>query len=572
MSARFVALVAGVGFFFLAVVTQGILPLIEPQSRTNRVTQVVRTDLGELKWMMSEATDYNDQQKHGRAIYIREGCWYCHSQFVRPVTGETRRWGPVSQAGEYAYDIPHLFSTRRIGPDLTRVGLKYSDEWHLAHFWNPRMLVPDSIMPRFAGLFGRPDAPVKIVDDGSGGRTLEKTPVTEALFDFTSNDPFRLTPNADGLLFVPALAKGKRPLILTPNDEFTGDSVHLAIETEELTALIAYLQKLGMNRGKWRDVFEPQRLEASLVSVPRSDEWIAHGKDVYERRCIGCHGEKGDGNGPAATFMYNHRPRNFTFGVFKFRLTSKPIPTDGDLLRTITRGVRGTAMPPWHDLPDQDRLAVIQYIKFELAVDRSDPANPYAFFVEEPPGQPLHIGTPPEPSPDMLNRGSEVWKQAKCWECHGDTGKGDGEKAAGLKDDFGFSIRPADLTTGQFKSGPVVQDIFRTMTTGLSGTPMPSYQQSLPEEDRWALAYYVLSLSAFKDPLTGEPLNIPPEARAALNDTGLDASSSERAYAPTVTDRTQHADYGGDAWAKRHGLEAAETAVGGGLSAAAAEP
>jgi cytochrome c oxidase cbb3-type subunit I/II len=345
MSARFVALVAGVAFFFLAVVTQGILPLVEPQSRTTKVTQVVRTDLGELKWMVSEATDYNAQQQLGRAVYIREGCWYCHSQFVRPVTGETRRWGPVSQAGEYAYDLPHLFSTRRIGPDLTRVGLKYSDEWHLAHFWDPRMLTPDSIMPRFAGLFDAPKTPVKIIDDGSGNRTLEKTPVTEKLFDFASKDRITLTPNADGLLFVPARAKGKVPIILTPNDEYTGDSVQLAATTDELEGLIAYLQKLGMNRGKWRDVFEPQQLEVMDVTLPRSEEWIAYGKEVYERRCVGCHGKNGDGNGPAATFMYKQRPRSFAAAVFKFRLTKEPLPTDGDLLRTITRGVRGTAMP-----------------------------------------------------------------------------------------------------------------------------------------------------------------------------------------------------------------------------------
>ena len=87
-----------------------------------------------------------------------------------------------------------------------------------------------------------------------------------------------------------------------------------------------------------------------------------------------------------------------------------------------------------------------------------------------------------------------MWRQAKCWECHGDVGKGDGGKAADLKDDLEFPIRPADLTTGQFKSGPAVEDIFRTMSTGLSGTPMPSYADSLPEADRWALAYYVLSL------------------------------------------------------------------------------
>ena len=287
-----------------------------------------------------------------------------------------------------------------------------------------------------------------------------------------------------------------------------------------------------MNRGKWRDLFEPQEIEVTDVTIPRSAEWIAYGKEVYERRCIGCHGDKGDGNGPAATFLYNQRPRNFSAGVFKFRLSQKPMPTDGDLLRTITRGVRGTAMPAWYELPLNDRLAVIQYIKYVLAVDRSDPKKPYAYFTEEPPGPPLYIGQPPAPSPDIVAHGKEVWQNAKCWECHGQTGKGDGEKAAGLKDDFGFPVRPADLTSGQFKSGPSVVDIFRTMSTGLSGTPMPSFRDSLSEQDRWALAYYVLSLSAFKDPLTGEPLNISDATKKALDDPKLQASSPEDAYVP----------------------------------------
>ena len=92
MNARFVALVAGVGFFFLAVLTQGILPFIEPSARTTAVTAVVRTELGQLKWMVTEATDYTPMEQLGRQVYLREGCWYCHSQYVRPVTGETRRW------------------------------------------------------------------------------------------------------------------------------------------------------------------------------------------------------------------------------------------------------------------------------------------------------------------------------------------------------------------------------------------------------------------------------------------------------------------------------------------------
>jgi cytochrome c oxidase cbb3-type subunit 2 len=230
--------------------------------------------------------------------------------------------------------------------------------------------------------------------------------------------------------------------------------------------------------------------------------------------------------------MYNQRPRNFQAAVFKFRLTREPLPTDGDLLRTITRGIRGTAMPPWYDLPLNDRLAVIQYIKYVLAVDRSDPDAPYAFFEEEPPGEPLYIGRPPTPSAQMLERGREVWQVAKCWECHGDTGEGDGEKAQGLKDDLGFQIVPANLTNGQFKSGPAVEDIFRTITTGLSGTPMPSYRDSLPEEDRWALSYFVVALSAYKDPLSLQPLPISEEDRAALNDMTLIADRPEEAYVP----------------------------------------
>ena len=532
MTARFVTLVAGIFCFFAALITQGFLPFFEPSARTTLVTSVVRTDFGQLKWMLTNATDYTPLQQRGRDVYLREGCWYCHSQFVRPVTGETRRWGPITELGEFAYDIPHLFGTRRIGPDLMRVGLKYGDEWHFAHFWNPRMLSPDSIMAPYRGIFDTPEQSIKIIDDGTGNRTLEKTSVTETLFDFASKQQIKLTPNAEGLLFVPLQAHDKLPVIVIPNQEYKGETVKIAAETKDLEALLAYVQKLGMDRGKWRDLFEPQQLEVMDVTFPRSSEWIAHGKEVYQRRCLGCHGMDGDGNGPAATFLYKQRPRSFAAAVFKFRLTKEPLPTDGDLLRTITRGVRGTAMPAWYDLPLADRLSVIQYIKYELAVDRSNKAKPYAYFIEEPPGPPLYIGKPPPPSPDILNRGKEVWQSAKCWECHGQGGKGDGEKAPGLKDDLGFQIVPADLTSGQFKSGPAVEDIFRTMTTGLSGTPMPSYRDSLPEADRWALSYYVLSLSAYKDPLTGQDLALDAKDRAALNDLSLEAPTPDKAYIP----------------------------------------
>ncbi|MGI9305212.1 MAG: cbb3-type cytochrome c oxidase subunit II [Gammaproteobacteria bacterium] len=563
---RVIALGAGIACISAATLIQGILPAVIPESRTTKVTKVVRTDIGELKWMVSDATDYTPEQAAGRKTYVAEGCWYCHSQFVRPVTGETRRWGPVAQAGEYAFDQPHLFSTRRIGPDLSRVGLKYNDDWHLAHFWNPRSVVADSIMPRFAQFFDGPHGPVALVDGANGARTVEQTAATEALFDFDSKDKILLTPNRDGLTFV--REKGKYPVIHTPNQEYTGDSVTLVASTERLENLIAYLQKLGINRGKWRELFFPQRLEINQMTIPASQELLDYGKEVYERRCVGCHGVSGNGNGLAATFL-EVRPRNFNYGVFKFRVTpSGSLPTDGDLLRTITRGVRGTAMPTFHMLAMKDRLAVIQHIKYEFAADRSDPENPYVYFAEEQVEQPVYLGHPPEPSPDMVARGKTIWQEAKCWECHGDLGEGDGEKADELEDDFGYPIPPANLVTGLFKSGGDVKDIYRTITTGLNGTPMPSYADSFGDEDRWALAYYVLALSAFKDPLTGEPLQVSAVDRDALNDPALDASETQLAYQTKVRfiggeavagGVKLHARFAGEAWADKKGFDFVES-------------
>lgn len=553
MNMKTVALFAGFFFISLATFTQGLLPALQPESTQTKVTKVVRTDLGELKWTIGEATDYTEKQLIGRGVYIREGCWYCHSQFVRPIAGESRRWGPISQSGEYAFDQPHMFSTRRIGPDLTRVGLKYSDEWHLAHFWDPRALAPDSIMPRFSQLF---DGPVvaQIMTDDDGNQTIVPQDDLNALFDFEATGQVLITPGVDGLAFV--AERGKYPVIHTPNDEFTGAEVTLVASSEELDALIAYVQKLGTNRGKWRDLFEPQRVGVSNITIPKSEEWIEYGEEVYGRRCVGCHGVEGDGNGVAATFL-TVKPRNFKAGTFKFRLTpSGSLPTDGDLLRTISRGVRGTAMPPFHNMKEIDRLSVIQYIKYELAIDDYDPDYPYAYFSEEEPEPPIFVGRAPDPSAEIVVQGQDVWELAKCWECHGDDGRGDGQKAAGLQDDFGFPIPPADLTTGLFKSGSDVADIFRTITTGLNGTPMPSYGDSFSDEDRWALAYFVTTLSAYRDPLSGEKLAMGEAHRQALNDPELRADSSRTSYVPGPEQLIlDGSSYAGSAWADRRGLE-----------------
>ncbi|MFY9513758.1 MAG: cytochrome-c oxidase, cbb3-type subunit II [Rubrivivax sp.] len=95
---------------------------------------------------------YTALQLAGRDIYLREGCYNCHSQMIRPFRAETLRYGPYSQAGEFVYDYPFQWGSKRTGPDLHRVGGKYSDEWHRIHLINPRDLVPESNMPAYPWL------------------------------------------------------------------------------------------------------------------------------------------------------------------------------------------------------------------------------------------------------------------------------------------------------------------------------------------------------------------------------------------------------------------------------------
>jgi len=92
-------------------------------------------------------------QLEGRDIYVREGCNTCHSQMIRPLRAETERYGHYSVAGEFVYDHPFLWGSKRTGPDLARVGKRYSDDWHRAHLYNPRDVVPESNMPSFPWLF-----------------------------------------------------------------------------------------------------------------------------------------------------------------------------------------------------------------------------------------------------------------------------------------------------------------------------------------------------------------------------------------------------------------------------------
>ncbi|MBI3077185.1 MAG: c-type cytochrome, partial [Deltaproteobacteria bacterium] len=220
---------------------------------------------------------------------------------------------------------------------------------------------------------------------------------------------------------------------------------------------------------------------AGKSAASRGD--VANGKALYEKKCAVCHGAQGRGDGPAE-FVLFPKPRDLTKGTFKIRSTPT-IPTDQDLFRTISQGMPGTSMPSWAPLTEQERWDLVAFVKsLSTAFDGAAAAKA----VSIPKALPR--------SARLLAIGKQFYADAECLACHGEKGRGDGPSAPTLKDEWGSPIVPYDFTiSGRMKGGSSAADIYRALTTGIGGTPMPSYADSLSEEQRWALAYYVLSLA-----------------------------------------------------------------------------
>ncbi len=224
-------------------------------------------------------------------------------------------------------------------------------------------------------------------------------------------------------------------------------------------------------------------------------ELIEQGRGIYIGRCSFCHGLLGDGNGPAADYL-DPRPRDFTLGTFKFRTTqSGELPTDEDLFRTVSRGLSGTGMQAFDSdliksgLSELERWAVIFYIKTFVPEFEDPELDPYLSVIEIPKDMPAS-------SPELIAKGQKVFEKAKCWECHGKSGRGNGQEAFDRTDDWGFPIRIRNVThPWKIKSGGDPIDIFTRFSTGINGTPMPSFIEGIPEaSDRWALANFINSL------------------------------------------------------------------------------
>jgi mono/diheme cytochrome c family protein len=215
------------------------------------------------------------------------------------------------------------------------------------------------------------------------------------------------------------------------------------------------------------------------------------GKNLYLKYCSQCHGDKGDAAGYATPHLLP-RPRDFTQGKFKVRTTpSGALPSHQDLVNIIRLGMPYTSMPAWPDLSDGE-VSDLAYFLTTFSADFSNPER-------VPP--PMELPGAPSSTNESIELGKKLYVDTGCVKCHGNLGRGDGPSAPTLTDDLGQPIRAANLTQSwTFRGGSSREDIFRTMTAGFNGTPMPSFVDSLSTEQRWAITDYIASLSGSNGP------------------------------------------------------------------------
>jgi mono/diheme cytochrome c family protein len=249
------------------------------------------------------------------------------------------------------------------------------------------------------------------------------------------------------------------------------------------------------------------------------DATLALGAEVYGRHCQQCHGVSGDGEGLAAAWL-TPRPRDFRRGIFKF--TSTPYgfkPRREDLMRTVERGIIGTAMPSFRLLAKRDREAVVDYVlalthrgelerllaaQADAEGELSDEATAETVENVLAPWQEAadNMVEPATPMPPItaasIAAGRTAFQKRECFKCHGSDGRGG--LAGGIEvgaDAWGRKDPAADLTSGMLRGGQAPLDIYRRISAGINGTPMPAFKDALAAEPDtiWQLTHYVMALA-----------------------------------------------------------------------------
>ncbi len=267
---------------------------------------------------------------------------------------------------------------------------------------------------------------------------------------------------------------------------------------------------LGFSAGCEREDWGPE----TLGRTPKGREQVVlnHGREAYKTYCIGCHGEAGDGAGPAARFL-NPKPRDFRSGIIKFAaVESGELPHDADLERVIRSGLHGTAMSQWRFMPKNTVEAVVQYIK-TFAAEAYQRDEPHAAIV--PTLDPWIDGDMDE----AREAGAAVYHAlARCNNCHPSymtrrqiydlskqkfgyglgTFREDMYEGRVTESDWGQEIQAPDFLAATLRSGADVGSLYRVIVSGVGGTAMPTWRGALPEEQLWAMVHYIKSLVDLK--------------------------------------------------------------------------
>ena len=248
------------------------------------------------------------------------------------------------------------------------------------------------------------------------------------------------------------------------------------------------------------------------------------GETIYLKRCVWCHDDEGEGQGPAADRL-NPPPRDFTLGQYKIKTTvfSHDYASDDDIYRMIRDGMPGTAMPGWSDiLSEQDMWDLVIYLKIFAGIE------------EDEPGEGIDYGTQIESSEQSIAEGKRLFHDGdRCAECHGQAGRGDATKR--LKGDNGERTWPRNLTKPwTFRGSAEARDIFARTTVGIPGTQMPAFsdpksKKKLTIEERWHVANYVATLAKTGQPVRSENTVI----KAARLDGGLPTTGDDPRWAGT---------------------------------------
>jgi mono/diheme cytochrome c family protein len=260
------------------------------------------------------------------------------------------------------------------------------------------------------------------------------------------------------------------------------------LDVNDTWRVVTYLATLAQAAAQAADArarTEAAAREARPTTAEDTAALRQEGAVLFRRKCASCHGTDGRGKGPASRYL--PRPvADLTRGVYKLRSTPRgELPTDEDIFATVTRGMGTAGMPSFARLPARQRWALVAYVK-SLAPRFASGGPPAEEVLTIPPRR--------RTGPADIDDGQHAYRLAGCPVCHGDSGRGDGPRAARLADDQGRPIRPTDLTRRFFIGGTEPRDIYRTVMTGIDGTPMPQGSDFFTAEQGWQVVAYILSL------------------------------------------------------------------------------